>query len=245
MATANPPGTLAQRLLNSSATIAIGQLYKPDGAGAGTFIPLAAGDDGALAVGIALTAVTGAGQFWGVEVHGQTVNVATDGTAIAEGQKVYASALAAHGGQFSAVAFGAQLGVALAASSGGFVLIQWAPANSFPSVAASATDVASTGAATQLLSYPPVGGVYRVSIVVSAHTNTDTVTATVAFTDAVMAFATTLTPIAAAVLVHDSNTGTTSAQVVIRASNATNIVVTLSVTAQVTTKASVSIERLA
>jgi hypothetical protein len=106
-------------------------------------------------------------------------------------------------------------------------------------------DIASTGASTPIATLvAPQSGLYRVTIVVSAHTNNDTVTATVAFTDAVEGFATTLTPISAVLLTHDSNTGTTSASVVIRASSATNIVATLSVTTQTTTKASAIIERL-
>lgn len=109
-----------------------------------------------------------------------------------------------------------------------------------------AVDVVSLAASTVLATLiAPQSGVYRVSIVVSAHTNSDTVSATVTCTDAVEGFATTLTPISAVVLTHDSNTGTTSASVVIRASAATNIVATLSVSGQTTTKASAVIERLA
>lgn len=110
---------------------------------------------------------------------------------------------------------------------------------------ASALDVASLGASTTLLTQTtPVSGLYRVTIIVSAHTNSDTVTATVTYTDADEAFATTLTPISAVVLTHDSNTGTTSASVVVRASAATSLVATLSVTGQTTTKASAIFERL-
>lgn len=106
-------------------------------------------------------------------------------------------------------------------------------------------DVVSLGASTVLATLvAPQSGLYRVSIVISAHTNSDTVTATVTFTDAVEAFATTLTPISAVVLTHDSNTGTTSASVIVRASAATNIVATMTVSGQTTTKASAVIERL-
>lgn len=108
-----------------------------------------------------------------------------------------------------------------------------------------AQDVVSLGASTVLATLvAPQSGLYRVSIVISAHTNSDTVTATVTFTDAIEGFATTLTPISAVVLTHDSNTGTTSAQVLIRASAATNIVATMTVSGQTTTKASAIIERL-
>lgn len=111
---------------------------------------------------------------------------------------------------------------------------------------ASALDVVSLGASTTLLTMAsPPSGLYRVTIVISAHTNSDTVTATVTFTDAIEAFATTLTPISAVVLTHDSNTGTTSASVIIRANSASSIVATMTVSGQTTTKASAFIERLA
>lgn len=110
----------------------------------------------------------------------------------------------------------------------------------------SAIDVASLGASTTLLTLAsPPSGLYRVTIVISAHTNSDTVTATVTYTDADEAFATTLTPISAVALTHDANAGTTSAQVIIRASSATSIVATMTVSGQTTTKASAMIERLA
>lgn len=118
----------------------------------------------------------------------------------------------------------------------------WAP---FGFQSAVAQDVASLGASTTLATLAsPATGLYRVTIVISAHTNTDTVTATVTYTDAVEAFATTLTPISAVVLTHDSNTGTVSASVMIRASAGSSIVATLTVSGQTTTKASAVIERI-
>lgn len=125
MSVAPAPGNLQNRLLSSSATIPAATLYKPDGGGTNTYIKLADGDDGALAVGISLTGVTGAGQFLGIEYRGQTVLATTDGTAIAEGAKVFASAVAGHGGQVSAVSSGRQIGIALAAAAGGTVVMQW------------------------------------------------------------------------------------------------------------------------
>jgi hypothetical protein len=108
-----------------------------------------------------------------------------------------------------------------------------------------AQDIVSLGASTLLAQLtPPASGLYRVTIVISAHTNSDTVTATVGFTDAVEGFASTLTPISAVVLTHDSNTGTTSASVTIRASAAAAIKATMTVSGQTTTKASAIIERL-
>lgn len=108
-----------------------------------------------------------------------------------------------------------------------------------------AQDVASLAGATTIATFTPtVSGLYRVSIVVSAHTNNDTVTCQITYTDAVESFATTLTPISAVALVHDANTGTTSSSTLIRASTGSNIVAKISTSAQTTTKASATIERL-
>ena len=109
-------------------------------------------------------------------------------------------------------------------------------------------DVASSGAGAQnttLATFTPTtSGLYRVTIVLSAHTNADTVTAKVTYTDSVMSFATTLTPISAVALTQDSNTGTTTASVLIRASTATAIVAKITTSAQTTTLGSAIIERI-
>lgn len=112
-------------------------------------------------------------------------------------------------------------------------------------IEAVAQDVVSGGSSTNIVTYSsPVSGLYRVTIVVSAHTNNDTVAATCTYTDAVESFATTLSVIPSTALTHDSNTGTISGSVLIRASAATNIVAILSTTSQTTTKASAIIERV-
>jgi hypothetical protein len=108
-----------------------------------------------------------------------------------------------------------------------------------------AQDVVSGGSSTTIATYAsPATGLYRVTIVASAHTNSDTVAATCTFTDAVEGFATTLAVIPSTSLTHDSNTGTISGSVLIRASGASSIVALLSTTSQTTTKASAVIERL-
>lgn len=112
-------------------------------------------------------------------------------------------------------------------------------------ILAAAQDVASLGGATTIVTASsPTSGLYRVSIAISAHTNTDTVSAQITYTDAVESFATTLTPISSVALTHDSNTGTTSSTTIIRASAATSIVASLSASTQTTTKASAIVERL-
>ncbi len=111
-------------------------------------------------------------------------------------------------------------------------------------------DVASSGAGAQSTTIAtvasPASGLYRVCIVMSAHTNSDTVSAQVTYTDAIDNTATTLTPISSIALTHDSATlGTTSGCTqLIRASAATAIVAKISTSSQSTTKASASIERL-
>jgi hypothetical protein len=116
-----------------------------------------------------------------------------------------------------------------------------------PYIEAIGLDVAWVANPTTIATYTPTnaaGGVYQIVVTASAHTNTDTITISVTYTDAVEAFATTLTPLNGVTLTHDSNTGTASAMVQIRASNATAIVVKFTSGAQVTTKASAEIVRL-
>jgi hypothetical protein len=108
-----------------------------------------------------------------------------------------------------------------------------------------AKDVASGGAATQLLSYTVLtSGVYRVSAVVSAHTNDDTVIVNCTYTDAPMATNVTEIIIPSAALTHDSSNGTVSGSLIVRASTATALVINLSTTSQTTTRASAIVERL-
>lgn len=117
-----------------------------------------------------------------------------------------------------------------------------------PYIVAAGQDVASSGAGAQTTAVAtkasPTSGLYRVDMVISAHTNTDTVSMQVTYTDAVESFATTLTPISSVALTHDANSGTTSASVFIRASAATSIVCQISLSSQATTKASAVITRL-
>ncbi len=113
-------------------------------------------------------------------------------------------------------------------------------------IEAVAQDVASLGSSTNLVTKAtPATGLYRVTIVASAHTNGDTVVGDVTYTDAVTGVASTATVIASTALTADSATaGFKSGSVLIRASAATSIVARLSTTAQTTTKASAVIERL-
>ncbi len=108
------------RMRVSGAAVSVSYLVKPNGAG--KYIKLADADDGSLATGVASVAATGAdGIFTVVEGRGQVTTFKTDGTAISEGAPIYASAVAAHGGEVSAVSVGRQIGIATAAAGGGFV----------------------------------------------------------------------------------------------------------------------------
>lgn len=107
-----------------------------------------------------------------------------------------------------------------------------------------AQSVASVGGATTIATLTsPATGLYRVAIQANAHTNNDTVSSTITYTDADEAFATTLACFTSVALVHDSNTGTTSCTQLIRASAASSIVCNLSASTQTTTHASCTIER--
>lgn len=110
-------------------------------------------------------------------------------------------------------------------------------------------DVASVGGGPQntvIASYTPpnpTGGVYRVSIVASCSVN-DTITITLSYTEAVDAFAQTLTPINAFGCTANTVTDTASATVLVRANASSAVSAQITNSGQVTSKASATIERL-
>ncbi len=115
-----------------------------------------------------------------------------------------------------------------------------------PYIPRAAVAVAWGGASTPIVDYAPISlGLYRVTVVISAHTNNDTVTATVVYKDAVDAVTTTITLINGVTLTHDDATaGTVQATAVIHAATGHDIVLSMTVAGQVTTKASGAVERL-
>lgn len=113
-----------------------------------------------------------------------------------------------------------------------------------PYLEAVSQDIASTGEGVQATGVvqfiPNVSGLYRVSIVASVVTG-DTVSVQLTYHDGVNAAAQTTLPISAVVI---AGNGTAQAQVFIRANTAAKILVRITLSSQVGTKVSSTIERL-